>query len=95
MEAAACGTPSVASDAPGLRDSVRDGLTGLLVPHGDATALADAMLRLADDAALVETMGIAARAHAERLSWDAAAGTVETHLREIVAGTIPPPSFSN
>lgn len=94
MEAAACGTPSVASDAPGLRDSVRDGRTGLLVPHGDATALAEAMLRLADNPDLVETMGVAARAHAERLSWDAAAGMVETHLRELVAGTIPPPSFS-
>jgi glycosyltransferase involved in cell wall biosynthesis len=94
MEAAACGTPSVASDAPGLRDSVRDGHTGLLVPHGDPTALAAAMLRLADDAALVEAMGISARAHAERLSWDAAARTVETHLRELVTGAIPPSSFS-
>ena len=36
MEAAACGTPSLASDSPGLRDSVRDGETGYLVPHGDA-----------------------------------------------------------
>ncbi len=94
MEAAACGTPSVASDAPGLRDSVRDGHTGLLVPHADVAALTDAMLRLADDPALVETMGIAARAHAERLSWQGAADAVETHLRELVAGTMPPPSFS-
>jgi glycosyltransferase involved in cell wall biosynthesis len=93
MEAAACGTPSVASNSPGLRDSVRDGHTGLLVPHGDVAALADAMLRLADDATLVDTMGVAARAHAERLSWDAAAGAVETHLRELVAGMNPPPSF--
>ena len=94
MEAAACGTPSVASDSPGLRDSVRNGSTGLLVPHGDVSALADAMLRLADDAALVEQLGRSARAHAERLSWDAAANTVESHLRDIVAGQVSPLSFS-
>lgn len=94
MEAAACGTPSIASDSPGLRDSVRDGHTGLLVPHGDSTALAAAMIRLADDAALVSTLGAAARAYAERLTWDAAADAVEAHLRELVAGGSPPASFS-
>ncbi|MGH7582905.1 MAG: glycosyltransferase family 4 protein, partial [Gemmatimonadales bacterium] len=51
MEAAACGTPSIASESPGLRDSVRDGRTGVLVPHGDEQALAAAMLRLAGDPA--------------------------------------------
>ena len=40
VEAGACGTPSLASDSPGLRDSVRNGETGFLVPHGDAEALA-------------------------------------------------------
>ena len=40
LEAAACGTPTIASDAPGLRDSVLDGRTGLLVPHGDVDGLA-------------------------------------------------------
>jgi glycosyltransferase involved in cell wall biosynthesis len=45
LEAAACGTATVASDSPGLRDSVRHGETGYLVPHGDVDALA---ARLAD-----------------------------------------------
>ena len=35
LEAAACGTPVVASNSPGIRESVRDGETGYLVPHGD------------------------------------------------------------
>ena len=48
IEAAACGTPSLASDSPGLRDSVRHGETGFLVPHGDVEALAARMLELAD-----------------------------------------------
>lgn len=94
MEAAACGTPSLASDSPGLRDSVRDGETGLLVRHGDPEALARGMLRLAGDPALVKQLGAAARAHAERLSWEAAAEQVEQHLVEIVAGHCPPPSFT-
>jgi glycosyltransferase involved in cell wall biosynthesis len=88
MEAAACGTPSLASNSPGLRDSVRDGETGILVPHGDPAALAGEMLRLAGDPALVERLGRAARAWAEHLTWDAAAATVEGHLVAMAAGTL-------
>src|SRR5262249_50036441 len=40
MEAAAAGTPSIASDSPGLRDSVARDVTGFLVPHGEVPALA-------------------------------------------------------
>ena len=89
MEAAACGTPSLASDSPGLRDSVRDGRTGLLVAHGDVAAMAAAMLRLAEDPALVASLGAAARRHAEQLSWEAAAVQVERHLLDLVAGRLP------
>lgn len=95
MEAAACGTPSIASDAPGLRDSVRDGLTGLLVPHGDPPALADAILRVARDPDLVERLGAAARQHALQHSWDAATDQVEAHVRDLAAGRMPPPSFGS
>ena len=48
-EAFAAATPVVASDIPGYRDVVRDGLDGLLVPPGDALALAEALRRLALD----------------------------------------------
>lgn len=95
MEAAACGTPSIASDAPGLRDSVRDGLTGLLVPHGDPAALSHAIVRVARGPALVERLGAAARQHALEHSWDAATDRVEAHLRDLAAGMIPPPSFGS
>ncbi|MBA2292845.1 MAG: glycosyltransferase family 4 protein [Gemmatimonadales bacterium] len=94
MEAAACGTPSIASDSPGLRDSVRAGVTGLLVPHGDPVALAEAMMHLADTPDIVEALGLEARRHAEGLSWDSAADQVERHLQDLVAGHLPPPSFS-
>lgn len=81
VEAAACGTPAVASDSPGLRESVRHAITGFLVPHGDARALAGRMLALAADRALVERLGEAARRFAEGLSWESAARATEAHLR--------------
>jgi len=86
MEAAACGTPSIASDSPGLRDSVVDGVTGILVPHGDPRALAARMLELAGSPARVRDLGQAARGHAERHSWEAAAGATEAHLQELTGG---------
>jgi len=84
VEAAACATPAVASDSPGLRESVRDGETGILVRHGDVGALTDAIVRLSRDAALVERLGTKARQFAETLSWDRAAEETETHLLETV-----------
>lgn len=85
VEAAACGTPSLASDSPGLRDSVRREETGFLVPHGDPRALAARMLQLAADPALVERLGAAGRRHAEALSWNRAADLTEAHLLELAA----------
>ena len=85
VEAAACGTPSLTSNSPGLRDSVRDGVTGFLVPHGDVDALARRMLELAERPALVDSLGKNARAFAESLTWDAAAAATESHLAELVA----------
>src|SRR5207245_10762180 len=49
IEAGACGTAVVASDRPGLRDSVRHDRTGLLVPYGGDAALADALARVLTD----------------------------------------------
>ena len=85
VEAAACGTPALASDSPGLRESVRHGVTGYLVPHGDARALAERMLALAGDIALVERLGRAARSFAEGLSWDVAARATVAHIQKIIA----------
>ena len=87
VEAAACGTPSLASDSPGLRDSVRHMETGYLVPHGDVSALAARMLELAGDPALVARLGAAARRFAERLTWERSAAETERHLLDIIAGS--------
>lgn len=80
IEAAACGTPAVAADSPGLRESVRHEETGLLVPYGDVEALASALERLARHPDQVTRLGAGARRFAESFSWDRAAADTETQL---------------
>jgi glycosyltransferase involved in cell wall biosynthesis len=62
MEAMATGLAVVASDISGIPELVDDDETGLLVPPGDASALADAITRLHEDSALRTRLGEAARA---------------------------------
>jgi glycosyltransferase involved in cell wall biosynthesis len=85
LEAAACGTPTIASDAPGLRESVVHGETGLLVPHENVAALADAIDRLLSDEETRGAMGRAGRRFAQQYSWDAAAERTERLLHRVVA----------
>ncbi|HRN52959.1 MAG TPA: glycosyltransferase, partial [Gemmatimonadaceae bacterium] len=85
VEAEACGTPVVASNSPGIRESVRDGETGYLVPHGDIAAMAAAYDRLAGDPALVATMGAKARAFAESFTWERCARDTDAHLRSVIS----------
>ncbi len=84
LEAAASGTPVVASNSPGIRESVQDGRTGFLVPHGDIAAFAAALARLAHDPGLVATMGAAGRQFAEGFTWDRAATETEGHLMSVI-----------
>jgi glycosyltransferase involved in cell wall biosynthesis len=65
-EAAACGRAVITTDWPGCRDAVESGHTGLLVPPRDVPGLAAAIRTLLDDPARRRSMGIAARALAER-----------------------------
>jgi glycosyltransferase involved in cell wall biosynthesis len=85
MEAAACGTATVASDSAGLRDSVRDGETGFLVPHADTAVLADRLRRLLQDPALRDRLGESARRFAEQFTWERSADMTETHLAAVLA----------
>jgi glycosyltransferase involved in cell wall biosynthesis len=77
IEANAVGTPVVASDAPGLRDSVRHGETGWLAPVGDAAAFGARIGQLlaADEAA--ELMARRAIEWSRRFDWDVAAREME------------------
>jgi glycosyltransferase involved in cell wall biosynthesis len=68
-EAMACGTPVVATATGGIPEVVRDGADGLLVPGGDAAAMAAAIRRLLADAPLRLSLGANAAARA-RASFD-------------------------
>ena len=85
LEAAACATPVVASNSPGIRESVRDGETGFLVPHGDTRAMAHAMGRLAADASLVARLGTNARVFADTFTWERAAEQTALHLQRVLS----------
>lgn len=85
LEAAACATPVVASNSPGIRESVRDGHTGFLVPHGDTAAMAAAMGRLSDSPELVTHLGAEARVFAESFTWERAADQTVRHLLHVAA----------
>ena len=71
IEAMAAGVPVVATDVPGVRDVVRDGETGLLVPAGDAVAVSGALRRVIGEPSLrdrlVSTAGADVRT---RFTWD-------------------------
>lgn len=86
LEAAACGRALVATDAPGCRDVVQDGLNGVLVPPGDASALAEALGRLLKDPALRRRMGAAGRLRVEERFSDA---LINAQTLELYAPLIP------
>jgi glycosyltransferase involved in cell wall biosynthesis len=69
-EAAACGTPAVASDIPGHRDAVADGLSGVLCRDGDWEATLGRLLADADERARLSS---GALRHAAHFRWDEAA----------------------
>jgi len=83
-EAAACGTPTVASNSPGLCESVRDGESGFLVRHGDIAGFAEKVSLLLTDDALRHRMGEAAIEAANLLTWDETARRALDVLQEAV-----------
>jgi glycosyltransferase involved in cell wall biosynthesis len=85
LEAAACGTPSVAFDVPGLRDAIRDGETGVLVPEEDPAALANALRRVLEDGALRQRLAAGAIAWAGRFTWDGAAAAIAALIDGAIA----------
>ena len=71
FEALACGTPLVTADTRAARELLEDGVNALLVPPGDAEALADAITRLRADAELATRVGEAGHSvYRERASED-------------------------
>jgi len=86
IEANACGLPAVASDRPGLRDSVRDGATGLLVPYGDDEAMAGAALSLLADEMCWQAFSEKARDWSLTFDWDRCAAESLALFAEVARG---------
>jgi glycosyltransferase involved in cell wall biosynthesis len=92
VEAMAAGLPVVASRVGGIPDVVVDGETGLLVPPGDADALAAALDELVGDPQRRERFASAARRRARRYSWSELAGRVAQlyDAARVDEGSCPP-----
>ena len=94
MEAAAAGRPVVCTDVSGVEEAVRHGETGLVVPVGDAGALAAALDTLLADEPRARRMGEQGRAHMRAFAvdhdsplrqveiWRALVGAVEADPRD-------------
>jgi len=90
VEAMAAGVPIVASNIPGYREVVRDGIEGFLVPPGDAGELAAAVRRVLTDEALSHALAAAGRERAERFRWPVVVDQIESAYRDAVeaGGTV-------
>jgi len=85
IEAWAMGLPVVSSDVGGMRDLVRDGDTGLLVPDNDVEAMSAAIVRLIRDPYLAGRLSVNGRREAERCSWAQGRPQLEHLLNQLAA----------
>jgi glycosyltransferase involved in cell wall biosynthesis len=85
LEAGMRGLPVIASNVAGLRDSVLDGVTGVLVPDGDSDALGRALIDVLGDPIGRDRMGSAGRAWAAEHSWQRSATDFADLLTELVS----------
>jgi glycosyltransferase involved in cell wall biosynthesis len=86
IEAMAMGKPVIAGDSGGPRETVTSGLDGLLVPHDDPAAVADAILGCLRSPELAARMGAAARTRAQHFSSERHARELAQALRELARG---------
>jgi D-inositol-3-phosphate glycosyltransferase len=86
VEAMACGLPVVASRAGGLKFTVEEEVSGLLVPVGDAVALSDALARVIRDRDLRASLQVGARQASIRFSWQTIGPAMLTLYERLAEG---------
>ena len=93
LEAMACARPVVGSAVGGVQYTVRDSVTGLLVPPKDPAALADALAALRADPALAAAMGAAGLARARSdFTWDGVARSLAEVFAQAAEAPRPAPA---
>ncbi len=85
FEYLAAGRPIVASDLPAIREVLHDGVDSLLVPPGDAAALATAIGRLLEDPVLAERLAREASGLAPHYTWERRAERLEALFQEVLS----------
>ena len=86
-EAMACGIPIIASRTSGVEEVVRDGTEGILVPPGDAAALAKAILRIASERAMRIEFGRHGRERAREFGAESMVAATESVYRDVLGGS--------
>ncbi|NNF07277.1 MAG: glycosyltransferase family 4 protein [Candidatus Eisenbacteria bacterium] len=86
IEAGACECAVIASNSPGLKESVVDGKNGFLVPHGDVPALTEKMLKLLETDELAATMAKAGVEWAAEFNWENTTQKTLALIEEIISG---------
>jgi glycosyltransferase involved in cell wall biosynthesis len=81
IEANACGTPAIAYNVPGLRDSIINGKTGLLVENGNIEKLANTIIKILEDEIYRKILCVNALEYAKNFSWDITAQGFEEFLK--------------
>ncbi|HXC51685.1 MAG TPA: glycosyltransferase family 4 protein [Candidatus Limnocylindrales bacterium] len=90
IEANVCNTVAIASNVPGLRDSVRDGETGLLVEYGNTAELAHALVQVLTDRELRSRLIRGGSAWGMRFDWDEVAVRTEEMIERAIAAQHAP-----
>lgn len=70
IEANACGTPVISANVPGLRDSVKEGVSGLLYEFGNINQLTDLIIQIIQNIKLREELSLGSLEWAKSFSWD-------------------------
>jgi len=85
VEANACGVPVIASDVPGLRDSVVEGKTGILYPYGNTHDLAEKIVALLKNESRRQELAAEAVRYARTFDWEVAADRTIQIIETVIA----------
>jgi len=85
LESNACGTLVISANVPGLRDSVKDGVSGLLYEYGNIEELAEKIILVLRDKELFERLSFGAITWAKNFTWENSATRMFELLKEVIA----------